>query len=183
MQKILTILIVLTFSHNVFALDVAVENIQALCGLAKQGKYSQIQGKAQLQADGSVKLASIGGKGEISFSKGEWDGVNQVLQAHQAGNLHDYRACVANALPYFKSKVVTPTPKPAAKPVAKASSKPAKPTPAAKPATPPAATTPAPASAPVAESDGDTNTQNIGSQSAEKIINATEINGNIDMGN
>jgi hypothetical protein len=88
--------------------------MQALCGLAKRGEYAQIQGKAQLQADGSVKLASIGGKGEISFSKGEWDGVNQVLQAHQAGNLHDYRACVANTLPYFKSKVVTAKPKTAA---------------------------------------------------------------------
>jgi hypothetical protein len=109
MKKVTGFVLGLILSNNVFALDNAVENFQALCGLAKQGKYSQIQGKAQLQADGSVKLASFGGKGEISFSKGEWDGVNQVLQAHQAGNLHDYRACVANALPYFKSKVVIPT--------------------------------------------------------------------------
>ncbi len=114
MQKIITILIALSFSHNVFALDSAVENIQALCGLAKQGKYSQIQGKAQFQANGSVKLASIGGKGEISFSKGEWDGVQQVLKDHQAGNLKDYRACVSNTLPYFRGKVVTPA---ASKPV------------------------------------------------------------------
>ena len=74
----------LLLSHNGFALDSAVENIQALCGLAKQGQYSQIQGKAQLQADGSVKLVSVGGKGEIALSKGEWDGVSQVFQAHQA---------------------------------------------------------------------------------------------------
>jgi len=40
-----------------------------------------------------------------------------------------------------------------------------------------------PKTAPVSESDGDTNTLRIGSQTAEKIINATEINGNIDMGN
>lgn len=112
-----------TLSSSAFALDNAVENIQALCGLAKQGKYSQIQSKAQIQADGSVKLASVSGKGEISFSKGDWDGVNQVLQAHQAGDNENYRACVANALPYFKSKVVTT--KPTASPSKKAVAKPA----------------------------------------------------------
>ncbi len=95
------------FSSNVFALDSTSKDIKALCGLAEHGEYSKIQRKAQIQADGSVKLASIGGKGEISFSKGDWDGVNQVLQEHQAGDNKDYRACVANALPYFKRKLTT----------------------------------------------------------------------------
>ncbi len=61
--------------------------------------------------------------------------------------------------------VVAPKPTPAKK--SKTKSKPA----------------PKPKTAPVSESDGDTNTLRIGSQTAEKIINATEINGNIDMGN
>lgn len=109
-MKIIVFFLSFILSSNVFALDSAVENIQALCGLARDGKYSQIQGKAQLQADGSVKLASVGGKGEISFSTGEWNGVNQVLKEHQAGDNKDYRACVANALPYFKGKFTTTKP-------------------------------------------------------------------------
>ena len=163
MQKILKILLGLTLSQNVFALDAAVENIQALCGLAKQGKYSEIQGKAQLQADGSVKLATLGGKGEISFSKGEWDGVSQVLQAHQAGNLKDYRACVANALPYFKSKVVTPAPaKSTSKPAAKTPVKPDKSSAAAKPVTPPP---PKPTANNSTKSDADINVETHGEKS------------------
>jgi hypothetical protein len=172
MQKIIKILIALTFSHNAFALDSAVENIQSLCGLAKEGKHSQIQSKAQLQADGSVKLATLGGKGEISFSKTEWDGLQQILWAKQPDSAKTYTDCVKNTLPYFKSKVATPS-KPATK---KTTSEPAK----AKSTAPAKSTTPPPAA--TSESDGDTNTLSIGTQSAEKIINATEINGNVDMG-
>jgi hypothetical protein len=172
MQKIFKILIVLIFSQNVFALDPAVENIQALCGLAKEGKQSEIKGKIQLQADGSVKLATVGGKGELSFSKSEWDGLQQILWAKQPDSAKTYTECVKNALPYFKSKVATPPPSP------KSTSKPAKKV----SSVPPKDKSTPPVTPPATKADGDTNTLSIGTQSAEKIINATEINGNIEMG-
>ena len=53
---------------------------------------------------GGVKLISANLKGQWSMTQGEWNGVQQVLKAHQAGDNHDYRECVKEALPYFKAK-------------------------------------------------------------------------------
>jgi cell division septation protein DedD len=172
MQKIITILMGLTFCHSAAANYK--DDILELCSVARQGNFSQIQAKGQIQGDGSIKLATLGGKGELSFSKGEWNGVQQVLKDHQATDNVSARDCVLKLMPYFKSKIATPhvPQKSASKSTVKANTAKAKPV-----------ATPTPKTAPIAESDGDTNALNIGSQSAEKIINATEINGNIDMGN
>ncbi len=158
MQKILKILIGLTFCHNAAA-DYK-NDILELCSVAKQGNFSQIQAKGQIQGDGSIKLATLGGKGELSFSKGEWNGVQQVLKDHQATDNVSARECVLKLMPYFKSKVVTPSAasKPAAK---KTASAPAK----AKSTTPPkpAAISPAKPAAP--ESDAEVNVETHGDKS------------------
>ncbi len=106
MQKVLKILLVFAFSHGAAA-DYK-NDILDLCSVAKQGNFSQIQAKGQIQADGSIKLATLGGKSELSFSKGEWSGVQQVLKEHQADDNKNSRDCVLKLMPYFKSKIATP---------------------------------------------------------------------------
>lgn len=195
MQKILKILLALTFSRCVHAAGMAeiVKNVKEVCLTpSEQGKFWNVTATGGAKADGSIKLIAAGINGQATFTKGEWDGVQQVLKEHQATENADYRDCVEKLTPLFIGKFTAPAPVPAAKtppkPVAKSTAKAStanpKPATTTQPTTPPptpAATSPAKPATP--ESDGDSNTQTIGSQSAEKIINATEINGNIDMGN
>ena len=128
MKKLAGVVLGLVFSH--IALADYKDDILDLCSIAKKGNFSQIQAKGHLQADGSVKLATLGGKGEVSFSKGEWSGVQQVLKEHQVTDNVTARDCVIKLMPYFKSKVAaTPAPKvvnkPQKKAVKKVQSKPA----------------------------------------------------------
>lgn len=118
MKKITGFMLALVFSGSSLANDK--DDILELCSVAKKGSFSQIQAKGQLQADGSIKLVTLGGKGEVSFSKGNWDGIQQVLKSHQATDNVTARDCVIKLMPYFKSKVTT------AKTTNKAQSQPAK---------------------------------------------------------
>jgi len=103
MKKITGFVLALVLSSSALANDK--DDILELCSIAKKGNFSQIQAKGLLQADGSIKLATLGGKGEVSFRKGSWDGIQQVLKDHQATDNVTARDCVIRLMPYFKSKV------------------------------------------------------------------------------
>jgi hypothetical protein len=100
MKKILLMMMV----THAFAGDNTVAMIQELCGLAKKGTYSTSSIQTTGGINGGVKLVSANLKGQWNMTQGAWNGVQQVLKVHQAGDNHDYRECVKEALPYFKAK-------------------------------------------------------------------------------
>ncbi|MCX7113219.1 MAG: hypothetical protein NTX45_24530 [Proteobacteria bacterium] len=106
-MKTLIVLILGLFFSN-YAMADYKEDILELCLVAKKGDFSQIKAKVHLQADGSIKLFTAKGEGEVNFSKGEWDGIQQVLKEHQVANNVNARDCVKEIMPYFKEKKISP---------------------------------------------------------------------------
>jgi hypothetical protein len=114
MKKSSSFILALVLSNNVFALDKVTENVQAVClSPSQQGKYWTVTAKGGAEANGSIRLITAGINGEATFTKGEWDGVQQVLKDHQAGDNESYRKCAEKLTPLFLEKFAT------AKPVAK----------------------------------------------------------------
>jgi hypothetical protein len=114
----------LALSSTAFAtdLDNISKNVQAVCqSPSQQGKYWNVTATGKAGANGTIRLASVGVNGEATFSKGEWEGVQQVLKAHQAGDNASYRICAEKLTPLFLEKFATATP--AAKPAATKKSK------------------------------------------------------------
>lgn len=114
----------LALSSTAFAtdLDNISKNVQAVCqSPSQQGKYWNVTATGKAGANGSIRLASVGINGEATFSKGEWEGVQQVLKAHQAGDNASYRICAEKLMPLFLANFAKTTP--AAKPAAVKKSK------------------------------------------------------------
>jgi hypothetical protein len=106
-------------SSTAFAtdLDNISKAVQAVCqSPSQQGKYWNVTATGKAGANGTIRLASVGVNGEATFSKGEWEGVQQVLKAHQAGDNASYRICAEKLMPLFLANFAKATP--AAKPVA-----------------------------------------------------------------
>jgi hypothetical protein len=123
-----------TLSSTAFAtdLDNISKNVQAVCqSPSQQGKYWNVTATGKAGANGTIRLASVGVNGEATFSKGEWEGVQQVLKAHQAGDNASYRVCAEKLMPLFLANFAKATP--AAKP---AKTKKTKAVQSPKPATP-----------------------------------------------
>ena len=98
--------LLLFMSGNVFAANAElIENINAVClAPSQQGKYWNVTVKGDIKADGSVKLIAAGVKGEATFTKGEWQGVQQVLKERQADDNDSFRKCSMTLTPLFLEK-------------------------------------------------------------------------------
>lgn len=102
----LTAALFLFISGNVFAANTElIENINAVCLAPSQaGKYWNVTVKGDIKADGSVKLIAAGVKGEAIFTKGEWQGVQQVLKERQPDDNDSFRKCSMTLTPLFLEK-------------------------------------------------------------------------------
>lgn len=94
-----------------YALDKVTENVQAVCLTpSQQGKYWKVTAKGGLNANGFISLIATGVDGEVAFTKSECEGVQQVLQAHQAGDNDSYRICAEKLTPIFLAKFAATEP-------------------------------------------------------------------------
>lgn len=137
MKKITGFVLSLILSHSVHAADMAeiVKNVKDVClSPSQQGKYWNVTATGGAKADGAIKLIAAGINGQATFTKAEWQGVQQALQPKENA---DYRDCVEKLTPLFVSKfsAATPTAKSKSQPAKKTSSASHKSTVAAKPAT------------------------------------------------
>lgn len=111
-QKILFGL-VFWVSTTAWAIDPAVDDINALCALAKNGKASEIK----VEAVGSkLRLLGAGVKGKVLITQQQYEGLQTVLDRDRARDNESYRQCVKEALPYFKTHP-NATPQPPAPPI------------------------------------------------------------------
>ncbi len=85
-----------------------VKNVKDVCAApGKSGQYWEVKGGGQADAGIKVKLlGSAGIKGNVEFTKKEWDGIQQVLREHQANENARYRDCVERLTPLFLQKFV-----------------------------------------------------------------------------
>ncbi len=185
MQKLLKILLVLTLSHSAHAAGMAeiVKNVREVCLTpSEQGKYWNVSATGGAKADGTIKLIAAGINGQATFTKGEWDGVQQVLQKDQLDDNKRYTHCVEHLTPLFINKFATAPaapPKSAAQPAAKATvktntSKPKSAT-AAKPA---ATSTPAPAAT---EPDVEQSTETTGTITGDQNVTGNNAGGDMNI--
>jgi hypothetical protein len=68
----------------------------------------EMEGAGQGKAKINIKLVGeVGGTGTVTLSRGEWEGVQQVLQEKQADENARYRDCGERLTPLFLEKFVT----------------------------------------------------------------------------
>ena len=112
MKKVICLILNLVVFNSVFAsdIDTITQNVKSVCeSPTKAGKYWNITATGKADAKGSIRLASIGVNGEATFSKGEWEGVQQVLKEQQSADNANYRDCAVKLTPLFLEKFVAPT--------------------------------------------------------------------------
>ncbi|MFI3221142.1 MAG: hypothetical protein QX189_18810 [Methylococcales bacterium] len=112
MKKIAGFVLGLAASSSAFAadLDAIVKNVQAVCqSPSQQGKYWNVSTGIDGGVNGIIRLVNIGINGEATFTKGEWEGVQQVLKEHQAGDNESYRKCAEKLTPIFLEKFAPAT--------------------------------------------------------------------------
>ena len=101
----------LVLSSSVLALDKVTENVQAVClSPSQQGNYWNVTAKGDINAEGLVRVIALGINGEAIFTKGEWEGIQQVLKEHQAGDNDSYRKCAEKLTPIFLEKFASIVP-------------------------------------------------------------------------
>ncbi|MCX7108587.1 MAG: hypothetical protein NTX45_00370 [Proteobacteria bacterium] len=113
MKKIAYFVLTLIVSYSAFAsdIDTITQNVKSVCESPTQaGKYWNVTATGKSDAKGSIRLASIGVNGEATFTKGEWEGVQQVLKAQQSADNASYRDCAVKLTPLFLAKFAAPTP-------------------------------------------------------------------------
>jgi len=70
------------------------------------GKYWDVNAHADVGGGVRVKLVGEGdANAGVTFSKGEWDGIQRVLKEQQASENKNYRDCVMNIIPVLKDKI------------------------------------------------------------------------------
>lgn len=89
------------------------KNVMELCQApSDKGKFMDV--KVSGGGEASVKLLKILGNTKLStkatFDKGEWEGVQRVLQSQQAFDNETYRRCVEKLTPLFVKKFVKASP-------------------------------------------------------------------------
>ena len=110
MKKIASFMFVFAFSNNLFAANV-VESVQAVClSPSQQGKYWKVDAGGKAEANGLVRLIGVAINGEASFSKGEWEGVQQVLAEQRSADNANYRDCAKTLTPLFMKKFTATKP-------------------------------------------------------------------------
>lgn len=87
---------------------VAVTNsVKEVCQApSKEGRYWTVEGDGSGGGKLTVRLADANIQGRAQFTKGEWEGVQQVLKEHQIEDNRDYRGCVKALTPLFIGKFV-----------------------------------------------------------------------------
>lgn len=97
---------------NVDQIRVVVQSIRQVCEAPSEpGKFWKVSTSGE--AGGKVRVKLIGvvnAKGTVDFSKGEWEGVQRVLQEQQAQENARYRDCAEKLTPMFLEKVAVPQP-------------------------------------------------------------------------
>ena len=126
MKKALIYSLAWSMGAGAWALDPAVEDVQAVCALANGGKSSEItvDSAGEGNSNGLLRLIGTGIKGEVWITQEQYEGLQAVLANDRARDYESYRNCVKEALPYFK------------KPVAPLHRNPKQPDPPARPNTP-----------------------------------------------
>lgn len=82
-------------------------NVKEVCQApSDSGKYWDVKLEGGGDAKVKLKLADMGVSGQAEFSKGEWQGVQRVLQEQQAYDSANYRECVKKLTPLFLEKFV-----------------------------------------------------------------------------
>ena len=112
MKKVAGFILVLAFSSSVFATqDQVVENVRAVCqSPSQQGKYWNVEGKGDAGANALIRLIGVSINGEASFTKGEWEGVQQVLKSDQYKDNARYWDCIEKLTPLFLEKFAAAKP-------------------------------------------------------------------------
>jgi len=85
-----------------------VDSVTSVCRTPdEKGKHWEVEaiGKGDVNLKLLRKIPGVGVEGKISFSKGEWEGVQRVLRDHQASENADYRQCVRELTPLFMKQV------------------------------------------------------------------------------
>ncbi len=112
MKKVICLILSLVVCSSVFAsdIDMITQNVKSVCESPSQaGKYWNVTTTGKADAKGSIRLASIGVNGEATFTKGEWEGVQQVLKTQQSADNANYRDCAVKLTPLFLEKFAAPT--------------------------------------------------------------------------
>lgn len=107
MKKIIGCILYLGLCNSVLAAEqeAIVKNVQDVCLTpSKAGKYWNVTARGEAGADTTFRLLNAALKGEATFTKGEWEGVQQVLKDQQHADNADYRDCVKKLTPLFLSK-------------------------------------------------------------------------------
>lgn len=106
MKKVAGFILVLAFSSSVFATEEkVVESVRAVCqSPSQQGKYWNVEGKGDAGANALIRLIGVSINGEASFTKGEWEGVQQVLKSDQHKDNARYWDCIEKLTPLFLEK-------------------------------------------------------------------------------
>jgi len=92
---------------NSLLMDRITQNIINVCQApTTSGKYWKVNVKGSGDAKIKLKIADVGTSGEATFTKKEWEGVQQVLQEQQAKENADYRDCAKKITPLFLEKFV-----------------------------------------------------------------------------
>ena len=100
-------------SASAFALDPAVENVQAVCALVQKGQATSIKFEGAGETKGLVKMVAAGLKGKVELTHEQHEGLQRVLKSDQVKDYANYRTCVRDMMPYFKAKVgAAPAPTP-----------------------------------------------------------------------
>jgi hypothetical protein len=113
MKKVAGFMLISVLSHSALAdnMDVITKNVQAACLSPSQaGKYWTATEEVKGGINGLIRLVTAGINGEATFTQGEWNGVQQVLQTDRAGDNKGYRQCVEKLMPLFLEKFTAPAP-------------------------------------------------------------------------
>ena len=113
MKKIAYFILTLILSYSAFAsdLETITQNVKSVCqSPAQAGKYWNVTSTGKADATGSIRLASVGVNGEARFTKGEWEGVQQVLKEQQSADNANYRDCAVKLTPLFLAKFAASAP-------------------------------------------------------------------------
>jgi hypothetical protein len=113
MKKVTCLFLCWAVSSSVFAadMDTITQNVKSVCeSPAQAGKYWNVTATGKADATGSIRLASIGVNGQATFTKGEWDGVQQVLKEQQSADNANYRECAVKLTPLFLAKFAASAP-------------------------------------------------------------------------
>lgn len=97
----------LSYASESSLMEQATLNVKEVCQApSDSGKYWDVKLEGGGDAKVKLKLADMGVSGQAEFSKGEWQGVQRVLQEQQAYDSANYRECVKKLTPLFLEKFV-----------------------------------------------------------------------------